>query len=732
MPRKSYNQAIGAYAGAVVLCAVILVWAMKLWKAELPIPFEYAGDALFGSALIKGTIENGWYLHNDFLGVPTGSDLRDFPSSHSFHILVMKLLSLWTPDYAMVLNLYFLLTFPLAVMASLFVFRSFRLSYASSVVGSLLFAFLPFHFLRGESHIFLASYYLIPLMVMVIMWVGLGELQFSDAKDHCGGRWGLVRSKAVASIAICLLVASGGVYYAFFAGFFLLVAGVYSFLHRRDFRQLLACAILLVTLGLGLLVNLWPSISYIYLHGKNSIATARSATEAEGYGLKLVQLILPVTGHRVSWLAEFKEQYNRLAPLVNENDFASLGTVGSVGFLMLLGLAIFRKPEIGHRDVLHALAVLNIAALSLGTVGGLGSLFALTVHPQIRAYNRISVYIAFFSLFAVVLLLEELVRRWAGSKSGRCMVYGVLGLILLGGIMDQTTSRFVPPYEELKTKYANDADFVRAIEASVPEHAMIFQLPYIPFPEYPPVHQMPDYSLLRGYLHSKTLRWSYGAIKGREGDAWQEHVVSKPLIELVETLAFAGFSGVYIDRTGYADQGTKLEEELRNILAVKPVVIVSRDGNLAFYNLEAFTKGLRENDTFEEWQSKRDAGLHPLLFRWAKGFSTLEGTPEHNWRWCSYRGELHIDNLLKRPRVVVLEMSFETGHTEISRLRIDSPWFSRELEINATARPYSKKFTIPPGRHTIRFVSDARQVDAPGDFRTLVFRIQNFRLKELE
>jgi hypothetical protein len=40
-------------------------------------------------------------------------------------------------------------------------------------VAALLFAFQPYHFLRQEHHLFLASYFLIPPMVVVLLRVYL-------------------------------------------------------------------------------------------------------------------------------------------------------------------------------------------------------------------------------------------------------------------------------------------------------------------------------------------------------------------------------------------------------------------------------------------------------------------------------------------------------------------------------------------------------------------------------
>ena len=156
-------------------------------------------------------------------------ELYDFPLADNLHFFAIKLLSYVCGNWAAVLNLYFLLTFPLTTLSALIVFRRFGCGHLSSLLGSLLFAFLPYHFMRGEIHLFLASYYLVPLMIMLILEVFLDAVIFSRPltlpSPPDGGGEGRVRG-SVARVVICILVASAGVYYTFFGCFLLLVAGL--------------------------------------------------------------------------------------------------------------------------------------------------------------------------------------------------------------------------------------------------------------------------------------------------------------------------------------------------------------------------------------------------------------------------------------------------------------------------------------------------------------------------
>ena len=586
--RRAAVKATGIYLGTALASVAILIWVMKLWSADFSVPFHWklGADVTFQAMLSKNLVEKGSLYTNSFLGAPGQLDLHDFPQPYFIHFFFMKLLSLVSHDFVVVFNLYFLLAFPLTAVVSLFVFRSFNFSWPSGVLGSLLFTFLPYHFMRGEAHFFLSTYYLVPLMVLAALWVSTGEPLF--AFDRGAGKGGLVTHKGLISLGSCVLIALDNPYYAFFGAFFLVVAAARAYLRHGHTGSVLSTAILLTALVVTFSTSLTPNLIYFHRHGKNDKVAHRQMGESEYFGLKISQLVLPVTGHRVGRVADRKGDYNRETSfLLNEDDSASLGLIGSCGFLVLLGWLLFGRPGESTVPLLDAASVLNVSAVLLGTIGGFSSLFALEISTVIRAYNRISIYIGFLALFAVVLLLDKLrqgwVRQsWARPVRDRVLFRSLVLTLLVFGIFDQTTADFVPPYQEIKTEYQGDADFVRRIEASLPQGAMIFQLPYVAFPESRSLNRMRDYDHLRGYLHSRNLRWSYGAIKGRVGDSWEKETAALPTVKLVETLERAGFSGIYVDRFGYADQGVKLENELADSLHGVPVV--STDQRLTFFD----------------------------------------------------------------------------------------------------------------------------------------------------
>jgi phosphoglycerol transferase len=645
--------------------------------------------------------------------------MYDFPAVDNSVAVIIAIIGLFTNHPFLVLNIFYLLTYPLVTISALYVFRQLGFSCATALFGSLLYTFLPYHFMRGESHLFLSAYYFIPLVVLVLVWVASDQL--SDGRNLK-----LRSRKFILSIVICVLVGSNSVYYPFFACFLLLVAGLSAALVKRTLRPLGAAVLLLAVTFAVVVINFAPSIIYIYKHGDAQVAE-RSLAGPEIYSLKIAQLLLPITEHRVAVFNHFKNLYNRNTN-VTESDATALGLAGSIGFLALLAQLFFRRSE---RNALFAdLSILNIFAVLLATIGGFGSLFALFVSPAIRSYNRISVFIAFFSLLAVAIGLEWFYEKRVKSSRARIFFYVVLGFVLVAALLDQSTRGYVPQYAQIKSEFESDRNLVGIIDTSLPHGAMVFQLPYVPFPEHPQVEKMVDYDHLRAYLHSQDLRWSYGAMKHRAGDLWLKQIAALPVEQMCETLAFAGFSGVYLDRNGYNDDAAvRMEAELRDVLQIGPSI--SENGRLVFFPATDYNWRLRQKYSESEWQAKQELTLHPLMLDWKGGFSGLESSPEKNWRWCSNEGELHFYNTSQRARRVSLEMSFVSGYEQFDDLVI-SGLISDQLKTNATPVSYSKTITVPPGESIIKFVSNGRRIDAPLDPRVLIFRIENFKMTVLE
>jgi hypothetical protein len=111
-----------------------------------------------------------------------------------------------------------------------------------------------------------------------------------------------------------------------------------------------------------------------------------------------------------------------------------------------------------------------------------------------------------------------------------------------------------------------------------------------------------------------------------------------------------------------------------------------------------------------------------LLTSWHSGFFPAEGVD----RWCGRpTGKLTLTNTTDRPLEVKLHFQPLTGYEGYSHLWIDSDLYSDHLRINTLTQPQEKTFTVPPGKHVLRFTCNAPRTPDPHALRNKFFFLRN-------
>lgn len=565
--KSSFAKSFKEYLFALLLSVFCSLVILRIGDIQsLYFPFNYFGDTIFYAMTIKSVITTGWYLSDPTIGVPGGHFLGDFPTPEGLNYLLIKLISLFTSNWALVLNLFFLLGFPLITLSALFVLRSFGLSFPFALTAVLLYCFLPYHLIKDESHLFLSGYYIPPLAI----WLAVRTYQdnlFPDKK----------KIRLFFCCLIAVLMGSNGVYYAYFGAFFILLGGCIGSYANKRWRPLKYAVIFIVIIAASIAANIWPTVANQWKNGSNYQVIQRCSMESEIYGLKIAQLLLPRDNDRL--FSSMKNRYNRRALSVNENTTASLGLVGSLGFLGLLAAILFKKRT-SSNALMDALAHFNISAVLLATMGGFSSLIALFSLPGIRNYNRICVFISFFALAAFFLFLQKHIKN-------RKLIWSCSSILLLFGLYNQSSDIDAPhkKFPQLREDYLSDQEFVQRIENAMPPGSMIFQLPYISFPEGKRT-RINSYAHFKGPLHSHSLKWSFGAMKGRKTDRWQKKTSRLKIKEMIPVLLQQGFTGLYIDKFGYVDDGQSIELQLIQLLNKPP--IFDKHGR-SFWDLRSYS-----------------------------------------------------------------------------------------------------------------------------------------------
>jgi phosphoglycerol transferase len=704
-------------------------FSLQLWRAHLHVPFDYSSDGLLSEIFVKSVISGGWVWHLHGLGAPFGNQLFDFPiATDDLNFLTMKLLGIFSSDPAKVLNVWFLLTFPAVAVVSYAVLRKLGVSLLASIVCAVLFADSPYHLLRGAAgHYVLSEYCSVPVAAYMIVSVLDGRSLFQRREGMIGLRsW--VTGRNLLWLVLCVMIGSLGVYYASFTMVLMAVAGAFTAAGRRGWTPLLQAIAVIVIIAGTSFANDLPAVIYRHEHGTNALVADRNPAESELYALKLVEMVLPVPEHRISALSRIRYKYDSTTPVPSESATQSLGIVSTIGLAWLFIIAFAgvlgfsRAAPWFQRQ--RQLAFAALTAFLVGTLGGLSAIFAYLFTSEIRGWDRISIFIAFFSIAAVGLGMDafgrRLSRRARFARRPRAWALAGLAVVLVVGIYDQSSREAIPKYEATGVSYNTDAQFVEQIQHVLPPRAMILQLPYVPFPENPPVNRMIDYDLGRGWVHTTDgLQFSYGAMKGRTTD-WQSATAQWPVQTLLDGAIASGFQGLWIDRYGYADNGVALEQQVQSVLGSKPMV--SREGRLAFYDLRPYAARLRANSTASQFAALKQATLYPATVAYTSGFYPPDSS---GGVWTSPAGQATVDNTSRTAEPIVFSTSVQTKARGRFTLRITAPGGTRSYSITHTPRLVRFTFDDPPGTHPLSFSTNAPASPALGDPRALALYLSN-------
>lgn len=561
-----------------MIVGVLITITFDFKNFDVSMPILYAGGddySVYKNA--KMLDENtGWVFETERLGAPYGAKYYDFMPDSLMNAdnLLIKMMGIFTSDVVANANLTVFLLFFLIAGTAYYCLRKMGVRGEFAIAGAVVFDFIYYHYVRLIGHFSLSAYEFVPLSVLLCIWL------WQDERIFEGGRHFFKYKKNYIVLLFSLLIANNGIaYYPFFSCMFLGITGVSKAIKEKRLRPLAKMLGMIASIVVFMLISLVPCLVYQFRNG--SLLTSRSVLDSELYAMKIIQLLVPYKDYGIEKLQKFHEEYNNVF-VFTEAHASYLGLVAGLGFLFLLFFVFFRKHEKDHKqNLLLLLCELNLFAVLFATVGGFSSIFSNFVTGLIRGVNRVSIFIAFFSIAALCIFMTELIKgkgkKWA--KAAGCIMFAAIVIL---GLYDQIPGNMTGNSVVFAAEKKSDSEFVQRIEEEVPKGSMIYQLPYHPYPEGGPVNNMADYHLLVGFLYSDTLRWSYGGSKGRESDLWNQSVAALPPDQMVSSVKEKGFAGIYIDKRAYNDA------ELGNIIntlnaCIGHEPITSENGNLYFY-----------------------------------------------------------------------------------------------------------------------------------------------------
>jgi len=534
--------------------AVCVIWLTieDRWGDNFSIPTRYEADSHYVLGMMKlskdGDLGLFTHIETSSLGAPFRGQLNDFIEAERVIVWLGGQIAR-VAGLMPAANIMVLLSCIVAATSFYASARLWRISKLNSSLFAIIYAFLP-QSQRSLDHLGIAFSGLLPLQFYCCWY--LATVQNLS--------WSSFRFKL--TLAVGLLSGFLNIYWIFFFIQLYVLALLCRIAKRRP-----GVVVSLIPLAATFLITglfLGSFVAYRVKNGVNTAALVRSYFDVERWSLKPIDLLLPKWGTDLGISSGFFSRYYNGGRLeVGEGWGAYIGVCAIFGLLLLFFKEIRRQLNKRSPSLPYLALCWIIAYCSFGGIHAIVSL--ILNFYDIRATNRYSVAIATLGLLYFAFIINRLIRGW----SFRAKLCSLVLLVSLA-ILDQ--SPIIQKYTSdskgsIKERVIADRNLVLRLENCLGEGAMIYTLPAVDFPE--PFQGRGSYMLnyffynsMRPFLFSTKLRYSYGSNKGRQGADWPLDVQALPAGEMAETLESYGFSGILLDRKGYADGGKQRLAEL--------------------------------------------------------------------------------------------------------------------------------------------------------------------------
>ena len=565
---------IACSAGSGVLALLFAIVAWKVSPGDLSLRWAVGGgDQVLHYGIFQSASQVFPFLPNSALGFPEAQNLFFAPLFDPWSAISVSVMSWFSSSGVTLLNVYNLLSFFTVGVSSFWFFRAIGIRRIASILWSVGFATLPFHFIQiAGGHPFLGNYWAVPLIgILLLLVLGRGGTpveRWIEAPTTAVGRR---RRRIALIVALALFVGLTQSYYFVFGA--IIVGGAWVF------RALGA----LVTERRWWSVMRWPTITAGALAAVIAIQLAvlslnwgdryekyfagRLPGESELYGGKLALLLLPWQQSGIPRIGSFAREYREgtMVSLTSEGPDSSVITV--IGLVIAM-LAILTLLALGARGAGERSTVLTqwlrderTSAMLFGVawsllffiVSGFGTLLAFFVSPEIRAWSRISIVVSMFGI-AVLALLSDRILRTVGLRIVAAIALCAVIVVDQGVGIARSSDISATDDDELRT-------FSAQLGAQLEPGCGVVQLPIKSFPESGTIGMMGDYDHFLPYVYADdSLRFSYGGVRGTTAwDFWADRTTDA---RIADGILESGACAVTIDTDAYVDDPGSWEDVL--------------------------------------------------------------------------------------------------------------------------------------------------------------------------
>ncbi len=574
--------------GVLIFFISIIIFYVSgtYWNWDINVPFRLKGDIITDGGtltLAQMAIRGDGFFSKKGFWSPKVSNMEWSIMDGSIHFILIKIFAIIINSPEKLANIYFIFTFPLCAWFMYYTLIRLKINTNISVCISIIYTYVPGHLLRNISHLAIGSCFALPLMVLGCIYILNDEL-IPERLDNCNinpylGFSFLKNRKLIEGGLGSILVGFSSIYFCAFSMMVHVLVGFVVCLSKTRNQKKNIVGVF-IFLCLDFLCAFFTVILPIIISGGNAANqfSERIRSDIDIYGLKLSQLIFPISNHRIPILAAIRKLYTN-SYTENENAYASLGFILSVTFLFSIILVFINSLKKKELQKIQTIGKINILIFLIATVGGICEIVGL-VSYSIRCYNRFSFIIACFSSIALAYFLNMLIDK-IKPISGLF----ILIVLICFSVYDQTPADCVS--KEIASRNAkiwySEKEFFRNVEANAEEgKIVIYPSKYSPL--YSSIDEVRS-ELMKGYIHTKFTSFSIGYQEGWSTDNWIKELEKYTSEQKIKLAVGAGFDGILMYKDGWKDR-TAFEETANDFTTIlgKKNMIISSDEKWYYFS----------------------------------------------------------------------------------------------------------------------------------------------------
>jgi phosphoglycerol transferase len=506
-----------------------------------PSEFQFnigTGDKLFILVNIKTLIETGWVSSNQNLGFPDSS-FGNFPNFDLVNYVILKVLTIFSQNPAVVITLFSAVLAQLTFIWGYLLARGFC-NKLNSVIFALIISLNIWRLQREFAHVFLAN--LTPLMSALIVGIYIVSKESKLRK--------IKYFPIVVAMHTFFMVGSG--IYWLVCSLIIIVTSLTIGLFLRNIRFLTSFYIVIFLASTFLFVGIF---SGAFNFSSNSLFK-RFPFESEIYAGRFSTLFLPSSFSGIQFLSDLRVSFNSGISdnFEGSSELSLISVIANWIVLVLIVYSIFNTSKLNI--AVKYLVFLWLIFVLLYINGGFSLLFSTFIIPEIRAWGRFAAPIFILS----TLILFSVISQLKFNKNNQLKIKLISLSMIIIFLADLNFNNLRVDTIRGRNIVNDLQPIVAEVESKLSEGCAIYQYPFVPYPENPPVEKMTDYDHFLPYLFSRSVLFSYGAMKGND-------LKNRQLLEDLQfntndflKLESLGFCAIEIDNFGLnVEQADKIK-----------------------------------------------------------------------------------------------------------------------------------------------------------------------------